>query len=168
MTIETVLQNTSIVGYSATQTTFLETALRTMYSGSATGRAMLDKVTAANPLEIKFVAGNALAYRGAGKVELDFAAVEGLAYFDETGKGVQVTVDHVLRHELVHALENLADTPRGTTSTADAKGPTVAFEAAINTELSLPPLPYRKSFPAPEMKCSRLASPRPHNRSLVA
>ncbi|GAA6192537.1 calcium-binding protein [Phaeobacter sp. NW0010-22] len=138
MTIETVLSHTTFVGYTAAQQATLEAALRGMYSGSATGKTLLDNVSAALPLNIKFVNGKAQAFRGTGRVEFDFAAVEDLSYFDANGKGVQVEIEHVLRHELVHALESLSDTPRGTASTDNAKGPTLVFEKAINDQLSLP------------------------------
>ncbi|MCE8556870.1 VWA domain-containing protein [Ruegeria pomeroyi] len=138
MTIETVLSHTTFTGYSAAQQTILENALRDMYANSATGKTLLDKVTAALPLDIKFVAGQARAFTGTGRVELDFAAVADLAYFDANGKGVAVEIEHVLRHELVHALQGIGDSPRGTTSTDSAKGPTLVFEKAINDELSKP------------------------------
>jgi Ca2+-binding RTX toxin-like protein len=136
MTIETVLQHTTIDYPDAAQRLTIENALRAMYRDSATGKAMLDKVTAAFPLEIKHVAGQARAFTGAGKVELDFSVVNELAYFDANGRGVAFTIDHALRHELVHALQGLRDSPRGTLNTDNAKGPTLVFEKAINDEMS--------------------------------
>jgi hypothetical protein len=76
MSLATLQQFTQVNGYSPSEEALIRAALDYLYgtathNGSATARAMLDKVSATNPLEIRYVSGSMSAL--AGLVKFDFA-----------------------------------------------------------------------------------------------
>ena len=132
MTIQGVLNKTIFTGFSSADEAIIRQSMTNLYNRSATARAMLDKITLSQ-LVINFVPGKLEAW-GFFELAIDLSEISRRSYITPNGKGVTMTLDAVLAHELVHAIEGLVDNPQA----PNFAGDTVIFANKIYNEMGIP------------------------------
>ena len=153
MTIVDVQNNTTFTGFSASDEQAIRNILTNIYNNSPSGRTMLDKVvTNSETLEFNFVSNNAFSPHGplfglipSYEVFIDPAWVTTIDTVRPDGTGYSMTLEQVVIHELVHAIDNLSDPSEPESPTLfsfyrtpdDYAGDTVLKTTAILNELGV-------------------------------
>ena len=123
--------------YSDDQKAALLAIMENAYTKSATAKAMFDAwfADAAHKISFTFVANDAGGYVGEGRVDYDPGIVaKNGSYIDSTGKAVAYTNEHIVLHELAHALHGTRDN----WTNAEYKGDNVKYTNLILSELGVP------------------------------
>ncbi|MEH3107379.1 MAG: VWA domain-containing protein [Sphingomonas fennica] len=127
----------AVNGYAAAAAATIRAQIKGAYDGSASARALIDAWIAqpGKTITINNVANAANAVINSGVVSFDPTSLTGFSYIDNNGNAVAVQNQHVLVHELVHAIGGLGD---NWNNTVDYAGDTVRRTNIILDQLGLP------------------------------
>ncbi|MEQ1705495.1 MAG: hypothetical protein ABL867_05925, partial [Rickettsiales bacterium] len=136
MTIQTVLDNIIFYNMSLEYENHIKQAIADLYSGSATARTMLDKITPSQKLTINYAFNKfEVPTLGGFELNIDLAVIYLRTFVTPNGGVESITLPIAIAHELVHAIDGLDDFPRNDINLA---GPTVIQTNKIHDELGIP------------------------------
>ena len=143
MTIQTVLNNTKIEGFSLADKALIEDALTELYNKSSAttthiAQTMMDKITQQQKLSIYYSPGAFGVYvLGSFIISADLTLLHGATYITPNGKAVAITLVATLAHEMEHAINSLGEIPNYPNFSGDFAGQTVTQTNKIYQEIGI-------------------------------
>jgi Ca2+-binding RTX toxin-like protein len=148
ITLDNVFYMINFNSYSTAHQALLESAITTLYNGSATAKTMLESLVTENRnLSFDYIMGNIgqTAYNDGGdptiRIDPDWYEAPDVMYIDDKGEVTGISLTRSIAHELTHAISGLKDPivadflSGGYSTPAQLRGDTVDKENTIMLEL---------------------------------